>query len=74
MPPIERFGPGEVDLAAAALARRLRSEKPGSRRGREGRLARRRWYSWGRGAGPDIVTLIGAVAVILAVLRALGLW
>jgi hypothetical protein len=37
-------------------------------------MARRRWYSWGRGAGPDIVTLIGAVAVILAVLRALGLW
>ena len=34
----------------------------------------RRRYNWGRGPAPDILTLIGAVVVILAVLRALGLW
>jgi hypothetical protein len=37
-------------------------------------MARRRRYGWGRGPAPDILTLIGAVVVILAVLRALGLW
>jgi hypothetical protein len=37
-------------------------------------MAWRRRYSWRRGPAPDILTLIGAVAVILAVLRALGLW
>ena len=34
----------------------------------------RRRYGWGRGPSPDILTLIGAMAVIVAVLRALGLW
>lgn len=29
-------------------------------------------YGWGRGAAPDILTLIGALVVILAVLRAGG--
>ena len=28
----------------------------------------------GQGPAPDILTLIGAVAVIVAVLRAVGLW
>ena len=34
----------------------------------------RRRYGWGRGPAPDILTLIGGLVVILAVLRALGLW
>jgi hypothetical protein len=34
----------------------------------------RRRYGWGRGPTPDILTLIGGLVVILAVLRALGLW
>ena len=34
----------------------------------------RRRYGWGRGPTPDIITLIGAVVVIVAVLRVLGLW
>jgi len=34
----------------------------------------RRYHGWGRGRAPDILTLIGAVVVIVAVLRALGLW
>jgi hypothetical protein len=34
----------------------------------------RRRYGWGRGPATDILTQIGAVVVILAVLRALGLW
>ena len=37
-------------------------------------MARRSRYGWGRGPAPDILTLIGAVVVILAVLRFLGLW
>jgi hypothetical protein len=37
-------------------------------------MSRRRYYGWGRGPAPDILTLIGAVVVILAVLRVLGLW
>ena len=37
-------------------------------------MARRGRYGWGRGPGLDILTLIGAVVVIVAVLRALGLW
>ncbi len=34
----------------------------------------RRRYGWGRGSAPDILTLIGGLVVILAVLRALRLW
>jgi hypothetical protein len=33
-----------------------------------------RRHGWGKGPATDILTLIGAVAVIVAVLRALGLW
>jgi hypothetical protein len=34
----------------------------------------RRRYGWGKGAAPDILTLLGGVVVILVVLRVLGLW
>ena len=37
-------------------------------------MAGRSRYGWGYGPGPDILTLIGAVVVVVAVLRALGLW